>query len=199
MGMAARALLALAATMVTLATALSGGSDRLSTLPGGASEEGEDRRVQALFHRWVSEYRPPYADRRTAAERREWSHRLGVFRTNLRSFEEHNSNHAERTGITQGVTPFADQTEEEWAQRFHGMRTPEPAADAELAAPFVSDPDFVAPVSVDWRKPTPALPNGALPPVKNQANWWVLLLLLLLPLPLPLLRLPLLLPGGAWQ
>ena len=157
--MAARALLALAVATATLATALP-----------GAPEEEEDRRVQALFHRWVREYRPPYADRRTAAERREWSHRLGVFRANLRSFEEHNSNHAERTGITQGVTPFADQTEEEWAQRFHGMRTPEPAADAELAAPFVSDPAFVAPVSVDWRKPTPALPNGALPPVKNQAN-----------------------------
>ena len=97
-----RALLALAVATATLATALP-----------GASEEEEDRRVQALFHRWVREYRPPYADRRTAAERREWSHRLGVFRTNLRSFEEHNSNHAERTGITQGVTPFADQTEEE--------------------------------------------------------------------------------------
>ena len=78
--------------------------------------------------------------------------------------------HSAETGITQGVTPFADLTEAEWEGRFHGMIEPDQATVDRLTVPFVSDPDFAAPVAVDWRTPTAALPKGAVSAVKNQGN-----------------------------
>lgn len=126
--------------------------------------------MQVLFSEWVRTHQPSYAQRKTVEEKDEWAYRLGVFRANLKFFDSFNEQQAAVTGITQGITPFADQTEGEWAARFNGLRDLSPADEAALTAPFVPQKDFVAPIAVDWRNATAALPQGAITPVKNQGN-----------------------------
>lgn len=126
--------------------------------------------TQELFNEWVRTYRPAYGRRQTIEETDEWIYRLGVFRANLKFFDSFNEQHTASTGITQGITPFADQTEHEWAERFNGLRSLSPTAEADLTTPFVPQSDFVAPVAVDWRNATSSLPNGAVTPVKSQGK-----------------------------
>jgi hypothetical protein len=101
-----------------------------------------------LFRDWVQTHQPAYAGRQTEEEKEEWTHRLAVFRANLRFFDSFNAQHAAETGITQGITPFSDRTEQEWADRFNGLRGLSAAAEADLTTAFVPEKDFVAPVAV---------------------------------------------------
>jgi hypothetical protein len=123
------------------------------------------------FARFVEDFEKGYT-----MGSKERAYRYRVFRRNLRFFDAFNAERSEETGITQGVTPFADLTEAEWEARFHGMVPPDQGVVDALSVPFVPDPAFVAPVAVDWRTPTAALPAGAVAPIKNQGNcsprWW---------------------------
>ena len=142
--------------------------DSLLSLPAARSLlAGDEAADRILFDAFISEhaaYRREYHV--TATGVTEYDRRFAIFRANLKFFDEYNEKESAATGITQGITPFADLTQEEWATRFHGMRTEEDG-DAKmqrlnsLTVPFVSDPQFVAPVTVDWRKPTAKLPGGA--------------------------------------
>lgn len=156
--------------MRSIALVLALSAPALSLLAG--SEEEDRQKFDAFVAEYAS-YRREYTV--TTRGQSEYTKRFAIFRENLRFFDEYNAQKSPITGITQGITPFADMTEDEWTNRFHGMRT-EDTDDAHLhrinnlTLPFVSDPNFVAPVTVDWRKPTPKLPGGAVAPVKNQGN-----------------------------
>jgi len=84
-------------------------------------------------------------------------YRFGVFKRALDLIREHNS---KGLSWTMGVNQFTDMTSEEFSA-FVGQ-FPRPAVSNAL--PFVSDPNFVAPDSIDW------IAKGAVVPVKDQGQ-----------------------------
>jgi len=85
-------------------------------------------------------------------------YRFGVFKRALDLIRDHNSR---GLSWTMGVNQFTDMTSEEFSAYVGQFpRAPEDSN----AIPFVQDPNFVAPASVDW------ITAGAVTPVKDQGQ-----------------------------
>jgi len=109
-----------------------------------------EHEYETEFTNWIGENNKAY----TADQ---FFYRYGVFRKALDTIRNHNSK-----GLSweMGLNQFADMTSEEFSA--YVGQFPRPAQSN--AVPFESNPDFVAPASVDW------ITAGAVTPVKDQGQ-----------------------------
>ena len=86
----------------------------------------------------------------------EQSFRMGIFSERLNEVIAHNS----KPGVTwqMGLNKFSDMSYEELATKYLG-EVAESSEDFLRDTEYVSDPNFAAPVSVDWRKYVPKVLN----------------------------------------
>jgi len=109
-----------------------------------------EHEYQTQFTQWVGEYNKAY----TADQ---FFYRFGVFRKALDTIRNHNS---KGLSWTMGLNQFADMTSEEFSA-FVGQFPPVRPSNT---TSFVSNPNFIAPESVDW------IAAGAVTPIKDQGQ-----------------------------
>jgi len=118
----------------------------------------KDNPDEALFADFLKKYNKRYNEM-------EASNRFKIFQDNLRIIEEHN---AKDLGYTLGVTPFADMTNDEFANHVSGgLQGWEDSVDAPFheQSPKLTDEDIERlPESVDW------VAHGAVTSVKIQGK-----------------------------
>ncbi|CAN6481061.1 unnamed protein product [Victoria cruziana] len=138
----------------------------LSAVAGEIAGDGEgfvirqvtdDHIINAELH--FSAFVRHYGKAYSSAE--EHAYRLSVFKSNLHRARRHQI--LDPTAI-HGVTEFSDLTEEEFQQRYLGLRSPRPLGGVGKAnkAPILPTNDL--PENFDWRD------HGAVTPVKNQGS-----------------------------
>lgn len=138
----------------------------LSAVAGEIAGDGEgfvirqvtdDHIINAELH--FSAFVRHYGKAYSSAE--EHAYRLSVFKSNLHRARRHQI--LDPTAI-HGVTEFSDLTEEEFQQRYLGLRSPRSLGGVDKAnkAPILPTNDL--PENFDWRD------HGAVTPVKNQVR-----------------------------
>lgn len=86
----------------------------------------------------------------------EQNYRIGIFQERLNEVIAHNS----KPGVTwqMGLNQFSDMTYEELASKYLGEEA-ESSEDFLMDSNYVSDPNFTAPATADWRKFVPQVVN----------------------------------------
>ncbi|XP_031495120.1 cysteine protease RD19A-like [Nymphaea colorata] len=138
----------------------------LSAVAGEIAGDGDDLVIRQVtdehilnaelhFSAFVRHYGKTYSSPE------EHAYRLSVFKSNLHRARRHQM--LDPTAV-HGVTPFSDLTEEEFQQKYLGLRSPRPfgGVGGAVKAPILPTNDL--PENFDWRD------HGAVTPVKNQGS-----------------------------
>eukprot|EP00244_Chara_vulgaris_P010734 TRINITY_DN5035_c0_g2_i1.p1 TRINITY_DN5035_c0_g2~~TRINITY_DN5035_c0_g2_i1.p1 ORF type:complete len:406 (+),score=73.46 TRINITY_DN5035_c0_g2_i1:70-1287(+) len=114
--------------------------------------KGMLRNVEVVFQQFVEEHGKNYTGK-------EYSYRREVF---IRNLIKAATNQLNDPSALHGITPFSDMTEDEFAQRFLGLHTPQHVWKMQTVptVPYLPTDDL--PEDFDWRT------KGAVTPVKNQ-------------------------------